>query len=77
MIAEKENFTPYQIAKYNKSMIDNISIEDAFNDLVVKLKMLKSLDINELGTDLSYAFYLYLDDLEDTVKSLELRALNS
>lgn len=76
MIAGKEDFTPYQIAKYNKSMQDNISIEDAFNDLVIRLKMLKNLDIDELGYDLSYAFYLYLDELEDTVKSLELRVLS-
>jgi len=77
MIAEKEDFTPYQIAKYNKSLVDNISLEDAFNELIIKLKMLKNLDIEGLGDDLSYAFYLYLEELEDTVKSLELRSLNA
>ena len=70
----KKDFTPYQVAKYDKMIADNTSIDDGFNDLCVKMKLLSSLGLDDISEDLSYSIYLYIEDLEDTVKALQIRA---
>ncbi len=70
----KKDFTPYQIAKYEKMINDNSSIDDGFSDLCVKLKLLGSLGLDDISEDLSYSIYLYIEDLEDTIKALQIRA---
>jgi len=75
MITDTSKYTEYQLAKYKKMINDNTSLEDSFNELLVKFKLLKSLGLDDIGEDLSYSIYLYIDDLEDTLKALELRVI--
>jgi len=78
MITEKKikkDFTPYQIAKYEDMLACNYSIGDGFNDLCTKFKLLKSLALDDLSEDLIYGIYLYIEDLENSLRALELRVI--